>query len=70
MTDQIYYKVQYPLKKSINMLKAIDTNDPFVGNNDEGYKEEGLEVIKEFLDTWEEEKENLVGVISRLRKIQ
>lgn len=71
MTDQIYYKVQYPLKKAINMIKAIDLEDPLLGEGDQEFIEKGLEEIKNFLQLWEEEgKENLQDVIKRLRKIQ
>ncbi len=71
MTDQIYYKVQYPLKKAINMIKAIDLEDPLLGEGDQEFIEKGLEEIDNFLQLWEEEgKENLQDVIKRLRKIQ
>ena len=71
MTDQIYYKVQYPLKKAINMIKAIDPDDPLLGEEDQEFIEKGLEDITNFLQLWDEEgKENLQNVIKRLRKIQ
>ncbi len=71
MTDQIYYKVQYPLKKAINMIKAIDPEDPLLGEGNQEFIKKGLEEIDNFLELWEEEgKENLEGVIKRLRKIQ
>lgn len=71
MTDQIYYKVQYPLKKAINMIKAIDREDPLLGENDQEFMEKGLQEIDNFLQVWKEEgKANLQDVIKRLRKIQ
>lgn len=71
MTDQIYYKVQYPLKKAINMIKEVDPEDPFVGKKGKELLEKGFEEIDSFLSTWEDEgKENLQDVIKRLRKTQ
>ncbi len=71
MTDQIYYKVQYPLKKAINMIKAIDSEDPLLGESDQEFIEKGLQEIDNFLELWEQDgKENLQDVIKRLRKIQ
>lgn len=71
MTDQIYYKVQYPLKKAINMIKSIDPNDPLLGEDERHFIEKGLEDIDSFLQLWDKEgKENLQNVIKRLRKIQ
>ncbi|MFP4016886.1 MAG: hypothetical protein ACLFUI_07615 [Halanaerobiales bacterium] len=71
MTDQIYYKVQYPLKKAINMIKAIDPEDPLLGEDDMKYIEKSINDIDNFLSQWEDEgKENLQEVIKRLRKTQ
>lgn len=71
MTDQIYYKIQYPLKKAINMIKKIDPNDPFLGEDDKEIIKKGLDEIDNFLLMWENEgKENLQDVIKRLRQIQ
>lgn len=66
MTDQIYYKIQYPLKKAITKIKNIDTEDPFVG---EDYSRIEKDKIKDFLEKWENEgKDNLKALIQRLRK--
>ncbi|MFW6022767.1 MAG: hypothetical protein ACOCQW_04550 [Halanaerobiaceae bacterium] len=71
MTDQIYYKVQYPLKKVINMIKNIDTEDPFVGITMDNIEEKGYEELNNFLNMWENEgKENFEKVIKKLRKTQ
>lgn len=71
MTDQIYYKLQYPLKKAINLIKQIDSEDPFAGKNAEDFSPEELDQIDLFLDMWEKEgKDNLQQVIKRLRRIQ
>jgi hypothetical protein len=71
MTDQIYYKVQYPLKKAINLIKQIDPEDPFAGKSSEEINREDLEEIDNFLNMWEEEgKKNLQEVIRKLRKTQ
>ncbi|MFI5358603.1 MAG: hypothetical protein ACHQYO_00975 [Halanaerobiales bacterium] len=71
MTDQIYYKIQYPLKKAINMIQNIDTDDPFVGEEDLELMKKGLEEIDNFIDLWESRgRENLQDVIRKLRQIQ
>ena len=70
MTDQIYYKVQYPLKKAINMIKEIDTDSPLIVEN-KGMENEVLEEINKFIDMWEKDgKKNLQNLIKRLRKTQ
>ncbi|HHU91974.1 MAG TPA: hypothetical protein GXZ20_02395 [Halanaerobiaceae bacterium] len=71
MTDQIYYKIQYPLKKAINMIQNIDTEDPFVGDGNIETMKKGLEEIDEFLERWEKEgKESLQTIIRQLRQTQ
>lgn len=71
MTDQIYYKIQYPLKKAINMIQNIDTDDPFVGEENIENIKKGLEKIDNFINLWENEgRENLQEIIRRLRQIQ
>ena len=71
MTDQIYYKIQYPLKKAINMIQNIDTEDPFVGEENLEVMQKGLEEIENFINLWENKgKENLQEIIRQLRQIQ
>jgi len=66
MTDQIYYQVQYPLKKAINEIKKIELED----NVEKLTEDEKIE-IKEFLQHWHlEGKLDLKKLISRLRKVQ
>ena len=64
MTDQIYYKIQYPLKKAISNIKNIDkeTIPP------EDFTEEEMEKIDTLLNRWETEGENaLRELINNLR---
>jgi hypothetical protein len=71
MTDQIYYKVQYPLKKLINLINRIDPEDPFAGKSREDFTEEELNQIPLFLEMWKREgRENIASVIKRLKKHQ
>lgn len=71
MTDRIYYKVQYPLKKAINVIKDVDPGDPFADKDKNDYNLEEVEQIKIFLDMWEREgKQSLENLIKKLRKIQ
>jgi len=67
MTDQIYYKIQYPVKKAINILKNVDSDNPF-GEESEDIKANRDE-IKEFLLNWENEGEDKIkSLIKELRK--
>lgn len=71
MTDQIYYKIQYPLKKAINLIKRVDPTDPFAGNGKDEIREKDLEELNQFLKMWQEEgKKKLETVIKNLKKIQ
>ncbi len=66
MTDQIYYKIQYPLKKAINVIKEVDTENPFKDSED--YNND-LEQVKTFLDMWENEgKAKIKSLIKHLRE--
>ena len=65
MTDKIYYKVQYPMKKAINVLKDIEPEERDKYN----LSAEDKEKIKVFLNKWEEEtKFELEDLINKLRK--
>jgi hypothetical protein len=65
MTDQIYYKIQYPLKKAIEIIKDVDENNPIPGE----CTEEDLEKIRGFINKWENsEKEKLKNMLKSLRK--
>ncbi len=64
MTDQIYYKIQYPLKKAINLMKKIDRED----NTDISVSESEKEKIKEFVSKWNNGgKKQLHQLINNLR---
>ena len=54
MVDQIYYKVQYPLKKAIDLMKDLDKYE--------------LSFLREDLNSYEKEKIN--SLISDLRDQQ
>ena len=71
MTDQISYKIQYPLKKAINLIKRVDPADPFAGDGKDEIREKDLAELNQFLKMWQEEgKEKLETVIKDLKKIQ
>ena len=66
MTDEIYYKVQYPIKKAINVLKDIEAEE--VENYN--FSEDEKDKIKTFLNKWEREgKFELEDLIKKLRKM-
>ncbi len=65
LTDQVYYKIQYPLKKAISTIKKVDIEDPVP---DECAEDE-VEEIRNFLDRWEQEgKEELKSFIKELKQ--
>ena len=65
MTDKIYYKVQYPMKKAINVLQDIEPEEKEQYN----LSAEDKEKIKLFLNKWEEETQfELEDLINKLRK--
>ncbi len=65
MTDQIYYKIQYPIKKAITTLKNIDEENPDIAE----YDRKDLIKIQQFLQKWENEGEkSLLELIKKLRQ--
>lgn len=69
MVDQIYYKVQYPLKKAIDVMKELDDIDiDGLGKNLSNYDKEK---IKKFLDNWNSGgKEKILSLINDLKSLQ
>ena len=66
MTDEIYYKVQYPIKKAINVLKDIDPDEV----DEYNFSDSDKDKIKSFLNKWENNtKVELENLIKNLRKI-
>lgn len=67
MTDQVYHQVQYPLKKSISLLKKVNLDGEDVGpiNLTQDEKEE----IESFLKSWENERARIVDFVTDLRQI-
>ena len=64
MTDQVYYKIQYPLKKAIGIIKSIDRDNTLPDN----YTIHDLEKINEFIEAWEDEgRVNLREFIDNLK---
>jgi len=65
MTDEIYYKVQYPIKKSIKVLKNIEPEEV----DEYDFSDSEKEKIKSFLNKWENgAKLELENLIKDLRK--
>ena len=66
MTDEIYYKVQYPIKKAIGVLKDIEPEE--IDKYD--FSDREKEKIKYFLNNWENSaKYELEDLIKKLKKI-
>ncbi|MFW6271028.1 MAG: hypothetical protein ACOC4G_13265 [Bacillota bacterium] len=64
MTDQIYYKVQYPIKKAISNLKEFDPQK----FNKEDFTVTEIEKMEDFIYQWENGgKEDLTEFIRELR---
>lgn len=66
MVDQLYYKVQYPLKKAIDLMKAVDNEDlNSLSKNLDNYDKEK---IINFIENWNEDgKEKIISLIKELR---
>lgn len=65
VTDQIYYKIQYPLKKAISSLKKLDEE----GVSPEELNQEEKKKIEEFIASWEDGGEkSLRELVGRLRQ--
>jgi len=69
MVDQIYYKVQYPLKKAIDLMKDLDNYDlDSLGQN---LDKKDKQKINNFIEKWKNGgKEKLTSLISDLRSEQ
>lgn len=66
MIDEIYYKVQYPIKKAINILKDVEPDKV----DDYNFSDNEKAKIKSFLNKWENEaKFELEDLIKKLRKM-
>lgn len=67
MTDQIYYKIQYPIKKAINILKDIE--EPGKLPEKREFSRQDMERMKLFLVRWEEEGEDdLKSFVKKMRE--
>lgn len=69
MVDQIYYKIQYPLKKSVDLMKKLDQSnlESFKGCLNEKDKEK----IEEFVTDWHNGgKKKLISLIENFKKKQ
>jgi hypothetical protein len=69
MVDQIYYKVQYPLKKAIDLMKDLDNYDlNFLAKDLSSCDQEK---IVTFLESWNNgSKDKLNSLISELKEHQ
>lgn len=69
MVDQIYYKVQYPLKKAIDLMKDLDSHD--LDTIGDGLSDYDREKIADFIEEWNNGgKDKLTDLISNLREHQ
>jgi hypothetical protein len=66
MVDQIYYKVQYPLKKAIDLMKNQDERD--IKDISADLSENEKEKIADFIDYWKTDgKSKLYDLVNDLR---
>ncbi len=69
MVDQIYYKVQYPLKRAIDLMKDLDNHD--LDSLMKDLNEYDKEKVANFIENWNNGgKEKLTSLISDLRAQQ
>ena len=66
MTDQIYYKIQYPIKKAMTSIKAIDLADISA----EDFDEQDIEELRNLLERWNDGgAEEIKELILKLRNL-
>lgn len=66
MVDQIYYKVQYPLKKAVDLMKELDKKD--LNNLTADLSQRDREDILNFIEAWNQDSKNkLTDLINNLR---
>ncbi len=68
MTDKIYYKIQYPLKKAVQSLNRVFLDQEKYEQELEKLDFKDREKLKRFIQEWENgNKEALVNVIEKLK---
>ena len=69
MVDQIYYKIQYPLKRAIDLMKDLDNHD--LDSLVKDLNEYDRERVADFIEDWNNGgKEKLTSLVSDLRAQQ
>ncbi|MFP4021309.1 MAG: hypothetical protein ACLFUK_06850 [Halanaerobium sp.] len=69
MVDQIYYKVQYPLKKAIDLMKELDNHE--LKSLKDNLNAHDKEKIINFIESWKNGgREKLMDLITDLRAQQ
>ena len=69
MVDQVYYKIQYPLKKAIDLMKELDNHD--IDSLTSDLSDADKERISNFINSWNNGgKEKLSNLITDLRSQQ
>lgn len=61
MVDQVYYKVQYPLKKAIDLMKNIDEKNINLLKN--GLNQYEKEKIIKFINSWDNSGKNKLELL-------
>lgn len=69
MADKIYYKIQYPMKKAIEKLRKIETDEKELKKQVDELTETEKGIIKDFIIEWENKnKEKLENFIQELKE--
>ena len=69
MVDQIYYKIQYPLKKAIDLMKDLDGQD--LSEVTEDLSDYDKEKIENFIESWNNGgRDKIADLIGSLRENQ
>jgi len=68
VTDQVYYQIQYPMKKAINIMKELDMEAEVAPQVKTDLNEGEIAELKNFVNEWEDKgKVSLKGLIEKLR---
>lgn len=69
MADKIYYKIQYPMKKAIEKLRKLETDEKELIKQVDELTETEKGIIKDFIIEWENKnKEKLENFIQELKE--
>ncbi|GEM_PF-543985 len=69
MTDKVYYKIQYPLKKAVETLNRVFLDEEKYEEEINKLNERDREKLKQFIEEWENgNRERLSNLVADLKE--